>query len=186
MECPREQQNEVSPAAYLSWDSALPPLFFNSNILGSKPLLKGEDPMENPYSPPGPDGVPVGGKCLISEGQSSSSGAFGNFLHAEVKVMNFFLLWGSDGISNIFTSLGLYINLCLHPWSIAYWQSWRVTCSTLKSIMAEQALREEGTQPLFEMTAHVSVQDLLCFFWLVTFEIFSHVVTSLFSIYCTS
>lgn len=27
--------------------------------------------------------------------------------------------------------------------------------------MAEQALREEGTQTLFEMIAHVSVQDLL-------------------------
>lgn len=36
-----------------------------------------------------------------------------------------------------------------------------MTCSTLKSIMAEQALREEGTQTLFEMIAHVSVQDLL-------------------------
>lgn len=48
--------------------------------------------MENPYSPPGADGVAVAGKGLISEGQPSSSGAFGNFLHSEVRVMNFFLL----------------------------------------------------------------------------------------------
>lgn len=59
---PKGTADEVSPAAYLSWDSDLPPLFFNSNILGSKPLLKGEDLMKNQYGPPGADGVAVGGR----------------------------------------------------------------------------------------------------------------------------
>lgn len=64
---------EVSPAAYLSWDSALPYLFFNSEILGSKPLLKDGDSMENPYSSPGADGIEM---CGIPERQPSCSGAF--------------------------------------------------------------------------------------------------------------
>lgn len=79
---------EVSPAAYLSWDSALPYLFFNSKILGSKPLLKDGDSMEKPYSSPGADGIAM---CVIPERQPFYSGAFGSFLHTLIRVRNFFL-----------------------------------------------------------------------------------------------
>lgn len=79
---------EVSPAAYLSWDSALPYLFFNSKILGSKPLLKDGDSIESPYRSPGADGIAT---CGIPGRQPSSSGAFGSFLHSVIRVRNFFL-----------------------------------------------------------------------------------------------
>lgn len=85
------------------------------------------------------------GEGLISEGQPLSSGAFGNFLCSEVRVKNFFLWWGSDGISNIFTSLRLYINLYLHPWSIPYWQSSRVTCFEEHNGCASSERRHSAT-----------------------------------------
>jgi len=49
-------------------------LFFNSDILGSKPLLKGGDSMEKPYGSPGADGVAVGGKALFQRGSHPAWG----------------------------------------------------------------------------------------------------------------
>lgn len=85
---PQGMAYEVSPAAYLSWDSALPYLFFNSKILGSKPLLKDGDSMENPYNSPGADGIAM---CGIPEGSHPALGHLVAFLHSVIRVRNFFL-----------------------------------------------------------------------------------------------